>query len=86
MAACNLILFGDEFDTSQRKRVEHIFVWQLTEDATPEEKEAVVVSLNFEPEFKKIGRNMSKHIRYTTNGRVESPSNHDPLRGSGSLR
>lgn len=52
VAACNLILFGDEFDTAQRKRVEHVFVWQLTEDATPEEKEAVVVSLNFEPDFK----------------------------------
>ncbi len=52
IAACYYILSSDEFDTEQKRRAEYIFVWQLTEHATDAEREAVVVSLNFESDCK----------------------------------
>lgn len=52
IAACYYILNSDEFDTDQKRRAEYIFVWQLTEHATDAEREAVVVSLNFESDCK----------------------------------
>ena len=52
VAACYFILNSDEFDTEQKRRVEYIYVWQLTEHATPDDRTAVVVSLNFEPDHK----------------------------------
>jgi hypothetical protein len=52
VAACYFILNSDEFDSEQKKRAEYIFVWQLTEHATADDKNAVVVSLNFEPDNK----------------------------------
>lgn len=52
VAACNYILHSDEFSTEQKTRAEWIFVWQLTEHATDEDRNLVVVSLNFEPDFK----------------------------------
>lgn len=52
VAACYYILNSDDFDSEQKKRAENIFVWQLTEHATEDDKNAVVVSLNFEPDSK----------------------------------
>jgi hypothetical protein len=53
IAACQYILSSEDFALEQKKRAEYIFVWQLTEHATDEHREAVVVSLNFEPDCKK---------------------------------
>ena len=52
VAACRYILSSDEFDSDAKARAEYIFVWQLTEHATDDERHAVVVSLNFEPDCK----------------------------------
>jgi len=52
VAACNYILHSDEFDTDQKQRVEYVFVWQLTEHTTDDERRAVVVALNFESDCK----------------------------------
>lgn len=52
VAACNYILSSDAFTAEQRKRAEWLFVWQLTEHATDEDRELVMVSLNFEPDHK----------------------------------
>jgi len=52
VAACRYILSNDEFDSEAKKRAEYIYVWQLTEHATDDERHAVVVSLNFEPDCK----------------------------------
>lgn len=52
VAACYYILHSDEFDSEQKKRAETVFVWQLTEHTTDDERNAVVVSLNFEPDCK----------------------------------
>lgn len=52
VAACYYILNSDDFLPDQKKRAENIFVWQLTEYATEDDKNAVVVSLNFEPDNK----------------------------------
>ncbi len=50
--ACHYIRHSDEFGPDEKKRVEYLFVWQLTEDATPDDREAVVVALNFESDCK----------------------------------
>lgn len=52
VAACYYILHSEEFDTDQKRRAEYVYVWQLTEHATDLEREAVVVSLNFESDCK----------------------------------
>jgi len=54
LAACHYILSSssDEFDTEAKRRAEYIYVWQLTEHATDDERDAVVVSLNFESDCK----------------------------------
>lgn len=52
VAACQFILSSTEFDTEQKKRAERIFVWQLSEFATEEDRRLVVVALNFEPDCK----------------------------------
>ncbi len=52
VAACHYILHSDEFTTEQKKRAEYIFVWQLMEHATADDRERVVVSLNFESDYK----------------------------------
>ncbi|MDQ1638307.1 MAG: hypothetical protein QOF62_1646 [Pyrinomonadaceae bacterium] len=46
------VLNSDEFDLKQKLRAEYIFAWQLTEHTTDEQREAVVVSLNFEDDCK----------------------------------
>ncbi len=51
VAACYYILNGD-FTPAEKKRVEWLLVWQLTEHATDEDRESVIVSLNFEPDHK----------------------------------
>lgn len=51
VAACYYILNG-EFSPEEKKRVEWILVWQLTEHATADDRESVIVSLNFEPDHK----------------------------------
>ncbi len=52
LAACNYILENDEFDATQKQRAEHVFVWQLSEHATDEDRHTVVVALNFESDHK----------------------------------
>lgn len=52
VTACYYILNSDAFSSDEKARVEYVFVWQLTEHATESEREAVVVSLNFEPDYK----------------------------------
>ncbi len=52
VTACYYILNSSDFDAEQRKRAEWIQVWQLTEHATEDDREAVIVSLNFEPDHK----------------------------------
>jgi hypothetical protein len=52
IAACYYILNNSEFSSEDKRRVEYVFVWQLTEHATTDERNAVVVSLNFEPDCK----------------------------------
>ena len=54
VAACYHILEdnSDEFTDEEKVRAEWLKVWQLTEHATEQDREAVVVSLNFEPDFK----------------------------------
>ncbi|WP_294314029.1 hypothetical protein [uncultured Sphingomonas sp.] len=52
VTACYYILSSPDFDTAQKKRAEVIQVWQLTNHATDEDREAVVVSLNFESDHK----------------------------------
>jgi hypothetical protein len=48
VAACYYILSNDEFGPEQKQRAQYIYVLQLTEHATQEERDAVIVSLNFE--------------------------------------
>ncbi|MCX7428969.1 MAG: hypothetical protein NTW96_25505 [Planctomycetia bacterium] len=52
VAACHFVLNSDEFDADQKRRAEYVYVWQLTEHATPDDRDAVVVSLNFESDCK----------------------------------
>lgn len=52
VAACYYILNSDEFSSEQKRRLEYIHVWQLTEHATEDDENAVIVSLNFESDCK----------------------------------
>ena len=54
VTACYHILEDNsgEFSAEDKQRVEWLKVWQLTDHATDQDREAVVVSLNFEPDFK----------------------------------
>lgn len=52
LTACHYILNSDEFTSEEKKRAEYIFVWQLIPGATDDDRRRVVVSLNFEPDFK----------------------------------
>jgi len=52
IAACYYILNNDEFQSDQKQRAEYIFVWQLTLHADDDDRRRVVVSLNFEPDYK----------------------------------
>jgi hypothetical protein len=52
VAACRYILSSDEFESDEKRRAEYIYVWQLTEHADDDDRNAVVVSLNFEHDCK----------------------------------
>lgn len=52
ISACYFILDSDEFTAEQKRRAEWVQVWRLTEHATEEDRQAVIVSLNFEPDNK----------------------------------
>jgi hypothetical protein len=52
VTACHYILGSGEFDADEKRRAEWIQVWQLTEHATQADREAVIVSLNFESDHK----------------------------------
>ena len=54
LAACYHILDDTtgEFTLEEKKRAEVLKVWQLTEHATQDDRDAVIVSLNFEPDHK----------------------------------
>lgn len=53
VAACFVIRNSDEFSAEQKKRVDRIFVWQLTEFAGPEDIDRLLMALNFEDDLKK---------------------------------
>lgn len=52
LTACRYLLLSDEFTTDERRRAERIHVWQLTEHATADDRDAVNVASNFEPDYK----------------------------------
>ena len=54
VTACYRILEDNSgaFTPEEKQRAEWMKVWQLTEHATDQDREAVIVSLNFEPDFK----------------------------------
>jgi len=52
VSACYFILNSNEFTSEQKSKVEYIYVWQLTEHATEDDKRHVVVSMNFEKDHK----------------------------------
>lgn len=52
VTACYYILNSDEFTVEEKRRAEYIFVWQLTEHANNDDRGAVVVARNFEPDCK----------------------------------
>lgn len=55
VAACYSILAdtSGEFTPDEKKRAEHIYVWQLLPHATDDDRTKVIVSLNFESDYKK---------------------------------
>jgi hypothetical protein len=53
LAACYQILDSVEFNSEEKARAEFVFVWRLTKHATDEDREAVIVASNFEPDYKK---------------------------------
>lgn len=52
VAACYHILNSDQFTAEERQRAEWLKVWQLTPHATNADRASVIVSLNFEPDYK----------------------------------
>lgn len=52
VSACYFILNSNEFTIEQKARAEYIFVWQLSEHATDDDRRRVVVSMNFEKDQK----------------------------------
>ena len=52
IAACLHVLQSEDFKTGEKRRAQWIRVWQLDQATTPDDENAVVVSLNFEPDCK----------------------------------
>lgn len=52
VAACLLILQSPDYDEVAKEHAARIRVWQAPKDATDDEIQAIVTSLNFEPELK----------------------------------
>ena len=52
ITACLAVLSDETYNADEKKRAKTIRVRQLTEHATDDDKHAVVVSLNFEPDYK----------------------------------
>ena len=54
VTACYHILADEsgDFTAEEKQRAKWLKVWQLTEHATEQDRDAVIVSLNFEPDFK----------------------------------
>lgn len=52
VSACYFILLSPDFSPEEKRLAERLQVWQLTEHATNADREAVIVSLNFEPDYK----------------------------------
>ena len=52
VSACYHILKSPDFSPEEKKRAEWLQVWQLTEHATEADRNAVIVSLNFETDNK----------------------------------
>ena len=52
VSACHYILDSSDSSSDEKQRAEWLYVWQLTEHATDDDREAVIVSLNFEPDYK----------------------------------
>ena len=53
VAACIYILMSKDFDAEEKRRVEYVYVWQLSLHSTPEDRANVIVGLNFEDDHKK---------------------------------
>ena len=52
VAACLLILQSPDYDEAAKERARRVRVWQAPKTATDDEIQAIVTSLNFEPELK----------------------------------
>jgi hypothetical protein len=52
VAACYYILNSDEFGPAEKRRADKVLVWQLSEHADEDDRNSVIVSLNFEPDHK----------------------------------
>jgi hypothetical protein len=52
VTACQHILESPDFSPAEKRRVQNILVWRLSEYAGPEDQHAVIVALNFEPEYR----------------------------------
>ncbi|WP_420346545.1 hypothetical protein [Pelagibius sp.] len=52
VSACYFILNSPDFSAEEKRRAEWLQVWQLTEHATDADRDSVIVSLNFEPDYK----------------------------------
>lgn len=52
VAACYFVLGSDRYNDEEKKQADEIRVWQLTEHADEDDRQAVIVSLNFEPDYK----------------------------------
>ena len=52
IAACHHIMDNDSFSSDEKSRAKKIRVWKLTDSSSESDEEAVVISLNFEPDYK----------------------------------
>jgi hypothetical protein len=52
IAASLLVLFGKDYDVAQKRRARYIRVWRAPENTTDDQFEAIVVSRNFESDYK----------------------------------
>lgn len=65
-AASMLVLEDRDFGSEERERARWVRVWKLDPKATPDQIEAVVVALNFEPDLKEPWPEYVKARRVTT--------------------
>ena len=86
VTACHHILENDrgEFTAEEKQRAKWLKVWQLTQHATDQDRDAVIVSQNFEPDFKQDWPEYVKaqkvHTQWETYLALEPRANPAPAR------